>query len=80
MAKEGELFNRPTGRANEGLDFRAYMKGLGKYDKELEMFCEDIREPKIDKLRFLRWMAEQGKLEHEPSGPPAGDLTLLIQD
>lgn len=23
-------------------------------------------------LRFLRWLAEQGRLEHAPVGPPSG--------
>lgn len=24
-------------------------------------------------LRFLRWLAEQGRLEHEVFGPPSGE-------
>ena len=43
------------------------------YDGDLQMFCDGVREPNRASLNFLRWLAEQGKLEHEVSGPPSGD-------
>lgn len=49
------------------------MKALGQYDKELQMFCEAAREPDREKLRFLRWLAEHGKLEHRVYGVPGGE-------
>jgi hypothetical protein len=42
------------------------------YDPELQMFRESGREPDLAELRFLRWLAEQGRLETTPLGPPAG--------
>ena len=44
------------------------------YDGDLQMFCDAVREPNREALIFLRWLAEQGKLEHEISGPPSGEL------
>jgi hypothetical protein len=32
-----------------------------------------VREADPAKLRFLRWLAEQGRLEHEVFGPPSGE-------
>ena len=49
------------------------------YDAELQMFREEVREPSLNELRFLRWLAEQGKLEHEPISPPTGDFSQLIE-
>ena len=49
------------------------MTGIGgRYDAELQMFCPQVSEPDITRLQFLRWLAEQGKLEHEVSGPSEG--------
>lgn len=55
------------------------MNAARLYDPELQMFREEAREPSLDELRFLRWLAEQGKLEHEPVGPASGDFSLLVQ-
>lgn len=30
-------------------------------------------EPKMTHLKFLRWLAERGKLEHPIAGKPAGE-------
>jgi hypothetical protein len=47
--------------------------GSGRYDAELQMFVVDRpREPDITRLRFLRWLGEQGKLEHQTAGRSAG--------
>jgi hypothetical protein len=30
------------------------------------------RDPKLAHLAFLRWLAERGRIEHVPLGPPSG--------
>jgi hypothetical protein len=47
-----------------------------RYDSDLEMFVEPSRDPDVDRLRFLRWLAERGLLEHRPAGAPAGDFAV----
>ena len=49
------------------------MHGTKRYDGNLQMFCEPVHEVDLTKLRFLRWLIEQGKLEHPPFGEPAGE-------
>jgi hypothetical protein len=49
------------------------MRAQSSYDPTLQMFVEDGREPDLRHLRFLRWLAERGQLEHEIAGPPSGD-------
>ncbi len=60
-----------TALGNETVE--AAMGSIGRYDQELQMFCEPMHEPGLMKLRFLRWLAEQGKLEHEISSQPTGE-------
>jgi hypothetical protein len=43
------------------------------FDSELQMFCEAAVEPRPATLRFYRWLAEQGELEHPVFGPPSGE-------
>ncbi len=43
-----------------------------QYDGILQMFVERPREPDFARLAFLRWLGEQGLLEHEVFGPPSG--------
>jgi hypothetical protein len=50
------------------------MKGAASYDGDLRMFRESAQPINMERLRFLRWLVEQGKLEHLPAGPPAGPL------
>jgi hypothetical protein len=50
-------------------------KGTRRYDGDLQMFVDTAREPNLESLRFLRWMAEQGRLEHEIAGPSSGEYT-----
>ena len=38
------------------------------YDGEVQMFVEKRREIDLAHLRFLRWLAERGNLEHVPVG------------
>jgi hypothetical protein len=42
------------------------------YDPELQMFPDRPREPDLAHLQFLRWLAEQGRLEHPVVGLAAG--------
>jgi hypothetical protein len=44
-----------------------------KYDDNLQMYCEPVREPRLAHLQFLRWLAEHGKLEHEIVGLATGE-------
>ena len=48
-------------------------RSKGQYDGDLQMFCDTAREPNREMLIFLRWMVEQGRLEHEVSGPATGE-------
>lgn len=48
------------------------MTGNERYDPELQMYIQPITEIDLGKLRFLRWLAEQGVLEHEVFGEPIG--------
>ena len=50
------------------------MKLHGLYDPELQMFVERARQPDGARLRFLRWLAEHGRLEHAAAGPPGGQF------
>jgi len=50
------------------------MNDLQRYDGDLEMFREDPKPVDLARLRFLRWLAEQGRLEHPAAGPPSGEL------
>jgi hypothetical protein len=38
------------------------------YDRELQMFRRSGVTPDLTKLTWLRWLTEQGKLEHAPMG------------
>lgn len=53
------------------------METIGQFDGDLEMFCEPKSELNLPKLKFLRWLSEQGKLEHEVFGQPTGDYAEL---
>lgn len=37
------------------------MQALGRYDTELQMFVEPIREPNRDHLEYLRWLHDHGR-------------------
>ena len=50
------------------------MKPHGTYDGNLQMFRDTPREPDLATLRFLRWLADSGRLEHPPYGAPAGEI------
>jgi hypothetical protein len=42
------------------------MTGSSQYDPELQMFVDKQRELDPNRLCFLRWLAEQGRLEQGP--------------
>jgi hypothetical protein len=48
------------------------------YDKDLQMFIEPSAQLNVQKLRFLRWLAERGMLEHEIFGTASGPLADMI--
>lgn len=53
------------------------------YDGEVQMFVQRPREIDLAHLRFLRWLAVRGYLEHAPAGRSYGvyarDATVLVQ-
>jgi hypothetical protein len=49
-----------------------------RYDPELQMFRDPPREPDPARLRFLRWLSEIRRLEHEPVGAPAGQYAAAV--
>ena len=49
------------------------MTASGRYDSSLQMFVEEVSEPDLARLAFLRWLGEQEMLEHRVYGPSAGE-------
>jgi hypothetical protein len=45
---------------------------MAAYDGTLQMFIQTPREVDVRRLSFLRWLAENGKLEHGTAGPSSG--------
>lgn len=56
------------------------MAAKGRYDTNLQMYIEERRVPDMRRLRFLRWLAEGGRLEHEVAGASSGELSTLLAD
>ena len=54
----------------------AMMKPLGPFDGSLQMFVQAADGIDMRRLSFLRWLAEEGKLEHAVAGPPSGPLCI----
>jgi hypothetical protein len=52
------------------------MATASDYDGEVQMFVEKQREIDLAHLRFLRWLAERGSLEHETAGRSFGVYAL----
>ena len=50
------------------------MKDVKSFDGDLKMFRETPRAVNLERLRFLRWLVEQGRLEHGPAGPSSGEF------
>jgi hypothetical protein len=53
------------------------VKDVGRYDGNLETFGETPQGINVAHLRFVRWLVEQGRLEHLPAGPPTGELAVV---
>ena len=47
---------------------------MGPYDSTLQMFVQTPQPIDMSRLSFMRWLAEQGKLEHPMAGPSSGPL------
>jgi len=43
------------------------------------MFIQTPREVDVLRLAFLRWLAEQGKLEHAAAGPSSGPFAKVVE-
>ena len=47
---------------------------MGPYDSTLQMFVQTPQPVDMTRLTFLRWLAENGRLEHRIAGPSSGPL------
>jgi hypothetical protein len=45
-----------------------------KFDGNIQMMVEQPSEVNMARLRFMRWLAEQGALEHSVAGPSSGEF------
>lgn len=54
------------------------MERLGPWDIELQMPVEPPAKFNEGRVRFLRWLAVNGRLEHPAAGPTEGDLHTAI--
>ena len=50
------------------------MAAMGPYDSTLQMFVQTPQPIDMTRLTFLRWLAENGRLEHRIAGPSSGPL------
>jgi hypothetical protein len=50
------------------------MAAMGPYDSTLQMFVQTPQPIDMSRLSFMRWLAEQGRLEHRVAGPSSGPL------
>ena len=51
---------------------------LGRFDGEIQMFVDAKRDPSLSYLRFLRWAAENQRLEHDVKGPEGGNYAYIM--
>lgn len=56
------------------------MPAIGSFDRDLAMFREQPKVVRLNHALFLRWLADQGRLEHEVAGPPSGHVAALVAD
>ena len=54
------------------------MREVEIFDGDLEMFREQPKPVNLATLRFLRWLAEQGRLEHPIAGTASGPLAEAL--
>lgn len=50
------------------------MAAMEPYDSALQMFVQTPQPIDMSRLSFMRWLAEQGRLEHFIAGPSSGPL------
>jgi hypothetical protein len=50
------------------------MKAVGRYDGDLQMFVEETKNLDMNRLWYLRFLAERGDLEHPIAGPCTGEI------
>jgi hypothetical protein len=50
------------------------MQHASSFDSDLQMVGEAPGSVNMAYLCFLRWLLEQGRLEHPPAGPACGEL------
>jgi len=50
------------------------MAAMGPYDSTLQMFVQTPQPIDMSRLTFMRWLAENGRLEHRIAGPSSGPL------
>ena len=56
------------------------MQSLGRYDTALSMFVNETPlEPDMARLRFLRWLAECGRLESNAISKSTGEYAETNQ-
>lgn len=53
---------------------------FGEYDPDIQMFKETLPEPDLHRLKYLRWLGEQGRLEHPIAGLSSGPFSDVIQE
>lgn len=51
------------------------MKKLGRYDSDAQMFVEEPKQLDESHIRFMRWLAENGRLEHPVAGPSSNVMS-----
>lgn len=51
-----------------------------RYDPELQMFVSPPRDPDYNHLRFLRELAEGGRLEHKVAGLSVGTYAQVLRE
>jgi len=54
------------------------VKDVKSFDGDLQMFREAPKTINMEHLRFLRWLVEQGRLEHAVAGPSTGPLAGVL--
>jgi len=55
------------------------MKDLTSFDGTLQMFRDTPKPVNWAHLCFLRWLVEQGRLEHPVCGPPSGEFAEALR-
>jgi hypothetical protein len=55
------------------------MNDMTSFDGALYMFRDAPKPVNLAHLRFLRWLAEQGRLEHPVVGRPRGEFAAAAK-